>query len=65
MIQAVSDRMHRKILINAWAFIRIITYHGDGGGHLLEAIIFGRTYVRKVQFLVNVATVVLLGKRKC
>ena len=51
-----------KILINARAFIRLITFLCDGGGRLLEAIIFGRTYVHKVQILVNVATMVLLGK---
>ena len=24
------------LLVEAWAFIRSITFHGDGGGHLLE-----------------------------
>ena len=24
-----------KILLEAWALIRIITFHGDGSGHLL------------------------------
>ena len=51
-----------KILINARAFIRIITFLGERGGRLIEAVIFERTYVCKVQFLVNVATMVLLGK---
>ena len=26
-----------KVLINAQAFIRIITFHGEDDGHLLEA----------------------------
>ena len=26
-----------KILLDAWAFISIITFHRDNGGHLLEA----------------------------
>ena len=29
--------MYRKVLINARAFIRIITFHEEGDGHLLEA----------------------------
>ena len=31
-----------KILINARAFIRIITFHGEAGGRLLEAMVFER-----------------------
>ena len=28
-----------KSLIEAWAFIRIITFSGEGGGRLLEAVV--------------------------
>ena len=32
--------MHRLILIIPWAFIRILIFRKEGGGHLLEATVF-------------------------
>ena len=44
-----------KILINAPALIRIITFIWEKSGRLLESIVFG-----DVQFLVNIAAILLL-----
>ena len=36
-VNKMADLFAVKVLINTWALIRIITFHGEGNGHLLEA----------------------------
>ena len=43
---------YRKILLEAWVFIRIITFHRDWGGPLLEARFLGNLF-EKSAFLVS------------
>ena len=52
-----------KSLIDAWAFIRIISFHGEGGGHLLEAIVFANyIWTPKMIYFFPMAAILLLRK---
>ena len=57
------DKDTIKVLINAPAFIRIITFHGEGDGHLLEARVLQITPDQKPYVFFSM--IYILTNKKC